>query len=218
MVYPGTTITSASTFSDWDPWPSWNIEIYSTTATAIPAHVHTIWRYWNSAPTTTTASTTPARTIWRYWTSTPTTDTITLVHWSENIKQPTPEQLQAQLSQERERRRAAEAYAAAERKAKDKAETILRQHLTPKQVEDLNSKNSFRLESISKDGQRRTYEIKRGRIGNVYLLGPGDKQVEKYCIHPRMNVPDADSMLTQKLLLEADEETFLRVANRTRLG
>jgi hypothetical protein len=31
----------------------------------------------------------------------------------------------------------------------------------------------------------------------------------------QFGLPEEDHMLTQKLLLEADEDTFLRVANRT---
>ena len=36
-------------------------------------------------------------------------------------------------------------------------------------------------------------------------------------IHPRERVPDSDTMLAQKLLLEADTERFLKIANVTNL-
>lgn len=81
------------------------------------------------------------------------------------------------------------------------------------------------------DGKR--YRIKKGWAGNVERvedvrlpqqqspsLVANDRHyvaVEKLCIHPNDWVPDQDNMLAQKLLLEADEAKFRRIANITRL-
>jgi hypothetical protein len=48
----------------------------------------------------------------------------------------------------------------------------------------------------------------------VYLVDENDKPLSRYCIHPRDAVPDEDTMLMQMLMLETNEQEFLRIANR----
>jgi hypothetical protein len=55
----------------------------------------------------------------------------------------------------------------------------------------------------------RAFQIRRGRARNIIEVNTK----RTYCCHPVDNVPDADSMLSQKLLLETDEHEFLRLAN-----
>jgi len=136
---------------------------------------------------------------------------------SRQFREPTAEELQAQLRQEQEYRARAEARMLEQKQAKEKAEALLREFLSAEQIEALEKRNAFQLESISKDGSRKRYEIQRGRQGNVFLLDQKGERVEKYCIHPSEFVPDADTMLTQKLLIEGNEELFLKTANRTPL-
>ncbi len=93
-----------------------------------------------------------------------------------------------------------------------KAEALLREHLDPEQQDQLNRNNQFRL--IARSG--RCYEISRGHAGNIFAFGGA--QTMKYCIHTRESMPDADHMLAQKLLLESNEEEFLRLANVTPLA
>ena len=38
-------------------------------------------------------------------------------------------------------------------------------------------------------------------------------EIRSFCIHPTERVPDADSMLAQKLMLETDHDRFLKTAN-----
>ena len=109
--------------------------------------------------------------------------------------------LQAQVEAEREFRRIAEA----------KAEILLQRLLSPEQRETLKEKRCFYMYSNGKK-----YRIDRGQHGNVKLLDAKDQIVESYCIQPKGGIPDADAMAAQKLLLEADPETFVRVANITR--
>lgn len=45
------------------------------------------------------------------------------------------------------------------------------------------------------------------------LLGADRKVQKTYCAHPNDQCPDADTMLAQKLMLENDETSFLRIAN-----
>jgi len=95
--------------------------------------------------------------------------------------------------------------------ARARAERLLRSHLSPDQVRDLDQHNWFEVHVAD-----RVYRLLRGRMGNVRLMCDG-KAVAQFCIHPKTDVPDADTMLAQKLMLESDEESFLRIANRSEL-
>lgn len=53
-----------------------------------------------------------------------------------------------------------------------------------------------------------------GAPGGRRGVGGGVWEGALNCAHPGELVPDADTMLAQKLMLEADEPAFLRVANR----
>lgn len=67
----------------------------------------------------------------------------------------------------------------------------------------------------------RVYEAKlateqqadRGRHGNVDQVDDSGRRIKRLCVHPVEGVPDADTMLAQKLFLEGSEEELLRVAN-----
>ncbi len=65
------------------------------------------------------------------------------------------------------------------------------------------------------------YRIDYGYQGNVKLVGPDGQPIRSYCIHSRVNdedgrrLPNEDHMIAQKLLLEANESEFLRIANET---
>ena len=97
--------------------------------------------------------------------------------------------------------------------AKQKAETLLNELLTTEQKEDLKNNRMFYVES---NGEM--FRINRGFAGNVEKVDPVTKQaIEKYCIHPREKLPDADVMAAQKLMLEADVANFKKTANVTRL-
>jgi hypothetical protein len=63
----------------------------------------------------------------------------------------------------------------------------------------------------SKSGKK--YRINRGRSANVDVLDENGKVVRSLCAHPRDGVPDADTMLSQALMLKHDEPGFLRIAN-----
>ena len=59
------------------------------------------------------------------------------------------------------------------------------------------------------------YRIKRGWAKNIEKIGLDGKPELAYCIHPRdSSVPVPDNMLAQKLMIEYNEQEFLRLANR----
>jgi len=109
------------------------------------------------------------------------------------------EALQKELNLKEEKRVAAEV----------KAEMLLNYCLTAEQRDDLAKNNHFHLYT----GNHK-YRIERGVSGNVKLINDNDdKPKHQYCIHP-VGVPVADVMLAQKLLLETNEQEFLRIANK----
>jgi len=57
------------------------------------------------------------------------------------------------------------------------------------------------------------YEISLGRSRNIRVLGGDGKYKRTLCAHPAEAVPNADTVLAQKLMLECAEREFLRIAN-----
>lgn len=86
------------------------------------------------------------------------------------------------------------------------------------------------LLSVLNGGQKKAYEKDKkfpvvGSNGKRYLLGDhvtaelsdAGKVVARFCIHTKRSweIPQVDQILARKLLLEADEDAFLRIANRS---
>lgn len=112
-------------------------------------------------------------------------------------------------------RRAIEAEAERAR-ARERAARLLHEHLTAEQLEELSREGRFHLDVLSQDGRRRRYRINRGRSRNVQEVDPGNGRIIKtLCAHPVAYVPDEDTMLAQKLMLETAEAEFLRIANHS---
>lgn len=92
-----------------------------------------------------------------------------------------------------------------------RAEGLLFTILKPEQVRQYEDHGYFETEIDD-----RTYRIKKGRSGNVYLVKNG-KEVARYCAHPATWTPDQDVMISQLLMLKTNEKRFLETANRTQL-
>lgn len=184
---------------------------------------NTIWTIWNESITC-GASTTANGIIWVRWSNSASTtgaltftdtSTVAWVNWAR-LQERSAEQVRADLRHQEERRAQRLKIEAEEAEAKKRAEKLLTEHLSPPQREQLAQKGHFELDVISRSGERRRYQIRRGYAGNVKQVDPSSGRVLKtLCIHPRDRVPDADAMLAQKLLLEANETEFLRVANHS---
>jgi len=194
---------------------------WTTSATLDLEYDRTIWGAWSTASTWGTRSTSSTDTvvvqlsnaisardavIWTSWNT-------ALIHATNHVvrhfQQPiTPEQRAADR----------EAYVRAEgerAKAREKAEILLREHLLPKQKEELSLHGHFHVEIIARSGERRRYRIERGRSRNIKQVTADGRIIKTLCAHPVMDVPDADTMLAQKLYLEAEEDEFLRIANHS---
>jgi len=131
----------------------------------------------------------------------------------------TEEELLAALEQEKKAREEAEKRAAAARLAEKRAEDLLSLCLSPQQREDLEKKKCFYVEIAGKAGKKERYRIDRGSHGNVKQIDERGSIIRQFCIQPS-GVPAGDILLTQKLWLEASDETrdeFWATANITTL-
>lgn len=163
--------------------PEYVWRVWTTTTAATSTNVIDTWPMWNTTAAYSTTITTDA--AWGAW----------------------------QVRGRYEQRRAAQPaqYPSPVVGAAERAETILREHLTPAQRRSLDERGWFRVESE----QGNLYRIERGMSGNVKAIDRRGRATARFCIHPTDGSPSPDVMLAQKLLLETDEAAFLRIANRS---
>ncbi len=113
------------------------------------------------------------------------------------------------LRREHEQRRIQQEQEAAE--CLERATTLLLGCLDDNQTEEYNTLKTFHV--VGASGRR--YRIGYGHAGNVAELDNEGKAIVKFCIHASIHMPVPDTMLTQKLLLETNEEEFRKIANQT---
>lgn len=179
-------------------WTGWVTNATITYSNAVTSTSDDAWLQWNTAGTSVT------------YTVTPTTYPIQVsgISWQQAVPvPPTPEEVEANRLAREERRARREREAAETEAAKAKAEELLLHFLDAEQRAELATHDRFHVSTSS--GRR--YCINRGRAGNIRR--PADRVI--FCIHDYEGLPEADTMLAQKLLLEADEREFLRIANAT---
>ena len=95
--------------------------------------------------------------------------------------------------------------------AKKRAERLLVEHLTLAQRAAYEKDRFF--EVVAAKARYRIYHD-----GAVRRLGEDGREVAVYCIHPDEAIPAGDLALAKKLLLEADEAAFRRIANESLIG
>lgn len=198
------TVAYSSTASSASVWAGWNnasVTSYTTSASA--------WDSWNQQFAGRLATSATLAASEAYW-----------VHWNRGLQQQgflqdTPEQAQARMRQAEERREAAVRAEGERAAARERAEVLLHENLSPVQLAELRAAGHFHLETVAPSGERRRYRIERGRSRNVKQVTAEGRVIKTLCAHPAEEVPDADTMLAQKLFLECSEEEFLRVANHS---
>lgn len=94
--------------------------------------------------------------------------------------------------------------------AKKRAEEFLLENLSPAQRESYRQHGLFIVETQKKTRYKLNKHAAPRRL-------EGDKEIISYCIHTH-GVPKEDELLGFKLLLEANEDEFLKTANATRLA
>jgi hypothetical protein len=175
-------------------WTNGTID-YGTSSSQI------VWQTW---ATTATDSTTITNVVWDAWSGMSVYNT----GYYTQAAPLTEEQIEAN----RVRAEAAQA-AAAERRvleaaAKERARKLLLEALADDQQAELLKDGFFHVET--RDGTRR-YRL--SPTGQPKRVRGEDGLAWAYCIHPEYGYPQDDVVLAQKLMLEADEEAFLRIAN-----
>jgi hypothetical protein len=225
------TSTATTSSTSAVAWRQWNNSFYEDgyLVTRGKDTGDLIWTYWVRSTCTNSGSSSTANVKiaeWErqaYYRTTATTNTwsiwnqcydqILVQRHQQHIQRTrTPEQIEADRILAERHQLEADAAARARQAVKERAEKLLQSVLTPQQNQELKDKGHFHCRS--KTG--RTYRIKRGTHGNVKVVNEAGKEIESLCIQPG-GVPEADSMAAQKLMIEADEESFRKIANITRL-
>lgn len=102
--------------------------------------------------------------------------------------------------------------------AKKRAEALLRASISTEQYQQLLNRGYLEIPSRLYPGY--LYRIPRGQQRvqiyetNQTIAIPYARKLAELCIVPCDPVPDADMVLAHKLMIEADEQTYLSIANR----
>jgi len=214
--FVGLPATQANMAAMNNIWVRWNTDQTWLNATASSITSYTTnsatWSAWNNSTLAVTASGSvyTIDNTWANWNA----GTATIYNRNCVVAPvETPDQRIAREARYAEQRRVQEeerlARLATRKEADAKAEALLRAHLIPDQQEQLAREDWFLI--VSKSGKK--YRIFRGRAGNIDLIDETGKALKSLCVHPRDDVPDADTMLAQALMLRFDEESLLRLAN-----
>ena len=96
-----------------------------------------------------------------------------------------------------------------DREATARAEALLRAHLSARELDEL--KRSGMLKVASRQVNGRVYDI-RANGGRVTVRMNGSPDFE-LCVRPRELLPGREHVLAHKLMIEAAEEEYIRMAN-----
>ena len=96
------------------------------------------------------------------------------------------------------------------REAQERAEALLRDLLTEEQYRQLGRRGYLEVSSPSRP--RRVYRVPRHQ-GQVKVYEDG-VAIMALCVQPIEPVPDGDVVVMHKLMIEGNEEEYLRIANR----
>lgn len=171
------------------------------------ALTNTTWGNW--IVTATNSASTITNTIWTDWASNASAATGIFIVSGNNTPEPSAEQRAVWARQQEENRVRAEAANKLRIESEAKAEALLLSALSQRQREEYRREQAFMV--FANSGIR--YRIRKGRVANVDVLHPDGNTSHRLCAHPH-DVPDCDTMLAQKLMLECCEDEFLRIANR----
>lgn len=169
------------------------------------------WANWNQDyinGLTTATSSIISDSVWIYWNQGWVPGAGTNYQTSEEIAAQTAIMYAAEAERQARQRVASRAR----EESRLRAEELLLQNLDKEQAAQFQRERAF---EVYTQGRTKRYRVGYGTAGNVSLLDGKGVVVAKFCIHPEVACPTEDVMLAQKLLLETDEGTFLKIANRT---
>jgi len=98
--------------------------------------------------------------------------------------------------------------------AERRADQLLQEMLQPNQGDDLEQRGYLEIPSPCRQG--RTYRVPRGR-GMVSVYEDG-RAVMSLCVQPIEWIPASDVVLMHKLMIEGNEEYYLKTANQFEPG
>ena len=102
--------------------------------------------------------------------------------------------------------------------ARKRAEALLRASISTEQYQQLLNRGYLEIPSRLYPGY--LYRVPRGQQRvqiyetNQTVTSPYSRKLAELCIVPCDPVPDADMVLAHKLMIEADEQTYLSIDNR----
>lgn len=173
-------------------WTSWCGTNSTSTFTTV---IDPIWTTWSES----TCTSTSGSTVWFTWVGETESSNRPRPHNSEEVNR-WREEAAAHIKNSEKLRLEAEA----------RAEKLLVENLSLQQRLQYEKEKMFVVNG--KSGYR--YRIRKGRVANVDMIDRSGKIEHRLCAHPSDAVPDYDTMLAQKLLLEDDEQRFIAVANK----
>jgi hypothetical protein len=95
------------------------------------------------------------------------------------------------------------------KQAERRADMLVREHLTPDELELLHDRGYLDVPSRATPG--RVYRIP-ARPGLVTVIDSGEFSL-RLCLHPAQSIPEREHILVHKLLLEGAEAEYWRRAN-----
>lgn len=175
------------------------------------SHNPLLWGQW-----AVTATTTSNDYVWNNWASA-TTSTINYYQQRGFGQQQGSAlgQSQAAAAQQQFNAASQRPVATADPAASDRAKALMRDNLTAVQREALDKHGWFLVEG-GKSGK--LYRVRANSYaGNIYELDDAKKEIARYCVHARDDIPLYDHLLAQALSLRYDEDHIIGRANRTAL-
>lgn len=193
-VSTGTAGTTAQTLDNGSPWVQW---VSGACAGTFTANTNTnVWVQWNNGAVASLVRNgdpqpfVPPRP--------PTPDELAAANARAELWKKQAEEERRKREEETQRRIAAE----------QRAEELLKAHLSAEQTEEYEKCGHFHV--VGESGQRYRIRTKSPSI-NVDVI-EGGKAVRRLCAYAP-GLPPGDTFLCQKLALENNENEFLKVAN-----
>ena len=198
--------TSTSNSVVWDTW--------NTTSAVTTAGSGDIWVKWCGTTSSTTSTLTIDTSIWDQWTYIDTRAAVVQpqrVHTDAELREP-------QAARAVEMQRIKEMQAENDRRYN---EMRTRQALAEKRAEELLLSNISLVDRVMflekkhiiVQGRHDRYRLNRGTHGNIDVIGRDGRIKHRLCAQPN-GIPTCDAVLAQKLSLEHDEASFLKIANK----
>jgi hypothetical protein len=199
-------VTSIAT----DVWPVWNVVYVSSGSCTVSNYVGTdAWPAWNHSYVVPMGSSS--------WSSSAviTDSNMTWTYWIRGHQESEEQRIAREQEEVRHQVRLAKELAERAR-VQSVAQKLLLDNLTREQRARFEKERV--LEVIGGSHKHRYLIDAGGGVKRIDDKGP----VESYCIHPRYDrdehmIPVQDLILAKKLMLEHNEEEFLKTANATRL-